>query len=216
MIDFTITACDEYDELKGLIYYLKRFLIDTDNILVFLDGFNTNQNMRDLVIESGCKLCEFDCVDFRSKFLFQKSKLTNKIVFGLCADEVPTIPLLYEVRKLAKADLNGVDVIAVPRMNIFSDIHTLEDKPMYTGDRPPKYLLDEPITQEGWHCWPDYQVRLWKNLPHITWGETTHTGIIGYRGMYVFPADAKYAILHVKTIARQERILKIYDKIGLG
>lgn len=215
MIDFTITACDEYDELKGLIYYLKYFLKSTDNIIVFLDAKNTNQNMIDMIKQSDVTLYIYAEENYYKRYVFEKSKCSNPIIFGLCADEMPTIPLVQQVTTIFEANPQ-LDAVAIPRINIFTNLTNKKADEMYVGNRGAGYLLKEPINEYGWHHWPDYQVRITRNVPYITHGQNTHDNLVGYKNLGFFPADPQFALLHVKSVERQERILKLYDKIGLG
>jgi len=215
MIDFTITACTEYNELKGLIYYLKNFINPDDNIIVFLDKNNTNQDMIDMVTQSGVIL-RFDTeTNYQKRYEYERSQCNNPIIFSFCADELPTIPLI-QYGMVIFNDHPECDAIAVPRINIFTDLTPKTASKMYTGNRPQNYLLEEPINAHGWHHWPDYQIRIIRNLPYITHGPYTHSNIVGYKNVGCFPADPKFAMFHVKTVEHQERILKLYDKIGLG
>jgi hypothetical protein len=215
MIDFTITACVEYYELKGLIYYLKYFIRESDNIIVFLDKNNTNQDMIDMVVSSGVVLRFNAESNYQKRYEYERSQCHNPIIFSFCADELPTIPLLQQGMKIF-TNSPQFDAIAVPRINMFTDLTKEKANQMYVGNRGQGYLLKEPINEHGWHHWPDYQIRIIRNLPHIIHGPYTHSNIVGYKNLGHFPADPQFAMFHIKSVEHQERILKVYDKIGLG
>ncbi len=85
---------------------------------------------------------------------------------------------------------------------------------MYVGQRPKNYLLTQPINENGWHYWPDYQVRLVKNVPYITYGHMTHDGIVGYKSLLHLPTEERYSLLHIKTVEQQSHRNMVYDNIG--
>ena len=57
----------------------------------------------------------------------------------------------------------------------------------------------EPIVQ-----WPDPQMRLYRNRPEIRWEGKVHEQLTGYSQYSMFPHDPQFAIIHRKTISRQE------------
>lgn len=50
---------------------------------------------------------------------------------------------------------------------------------------------------------PDYQTRIFKNLPHIKWEKKLHERIIGHITYVVFPKSEEYALIHTKTMKKQ-------------
>lgn len=211
---FAILACDELEELKSLIGYLRYFILNNDSISVSLDKKNTNTQIA----------CMLDSIQCEYQFIYgttpsqvvEEQRKTFKdadIIFGLCPDEIPTIPVLQNFRNIFEQNLE-IDAMAIPRINIFSNLTKERAAQMYTGHRPQNYLFEEPINEYGWHCWPDYQIRIHKHVPYIYYGDKTHTGLVGYKNLVAFPQDPQYALLHVKSIERQERAIKLYDKIG--
>jgi len=135
----------------------------------------------------------------------------NKVVLGICPDEIPPVPLLlYAKHRFIN---ESVDLVGIPRINLFTDLTEEKARSMYTGFRPQMFLWDEPKNEFGWHCWPDYQMRLYKNVDSIRWGGGVHGGVVG-ENMAHLPADPSIALVHIKSVEHQERILKLYDKLG--
>jgi hypothetical protein len=221
MIDYTIPVCVEYNELKGLVYYLYQFIQNTDKIVILLDIDHTNNNMLNLLDElsnnlsSNIIIGHFQYKQQYSRWIESDNELRklckNKIIFGLSPDEVPTIPLIQQIQILTQNNLNNFDALAVPRINIFSNLTTKNANSMYVGNRGAGYLLREPINEYGWHCWPDYQIRIYKNEPYIKYGNGLHDGFIGYKNLGLFPTSPQYSLLHVKSVEYHERMLKFYD-----
>ena len=209
-------ACTEVEELRPLIYYLKNFLTSEDEIVITVDGKHTNNDMISLLEETEVVWNRIDIWNVLGELVDINHKLcSGDIIFGVCPDELPTIPLLMSCKKIME-DNPTIDAIAVPRINIFTNLTKDKSDKMYTGPRPQNFLLEEPINEYGWHCWPDYQIRLMRNIPEIIYGSKTHSGMVGYKKVGTLPPSPELSLLHVKSVEHQERILKIYDKIGLG
>jgi hypothetical protein len=58
--------------------------------------------------------------------------------------------------------------------------------------------------------WPDFQTRLWRNLPHIRWIRPVHETLEGYKTIGSLPEAMEFAIMHHKTIQRQEQQNAMY------
>jgi len=62
-------------------------------------------------------------------------------------------------------------------------------------------------------CWPDPQMRLYKNAPHIKWTRPVHEQLTGYQNYSNLPFDPQYAIIHDKHIDRQEQQNALYETL---
>ena len=69
------------------------------------------------------------------------------------------------------------------------------------------------INERGWIMWPDYQGRLYKNNERIKWFNRVHERLTGYDICSSFPTDENYAIIHNKSIERQEKQNNYYDTL---
>jgi len=212
MIDYQITACIEYDELHRLISHINQVRREEDQIYVVLDKTNTNIDMENLLKEYDITYKVAQWNSMKESFDILKNLGSNETIFGMCPDELPSLDLLNFA--MYEFEHTTYDAIAVPRINIFSDLTPENVQKMYTGNREQDYLLKEPINEYGWHCWPDYQIRIHqRNIP-ITWGSNLHSGPTGFKNLGVLPADPRFALTHIKTISHQERILKNQDAKG--
>ena len=71
------------------------------------------------------------------------------------------------------------ELIKLPRLNMF--VREGED------------------VEESHVAWPDYQGRLYRNIPQrIQWHRPLHEKIQGYKAYTYLPKDDRYAILHIK------------------
>ena len=99
-------------------------------------------------------------------------------------------------------EMNDVDVILVPRVNIV------------------KGLTKEHIQRWGWHVneqgwvnWPDPQWRIYKNVDYIKWENKVHEKLTGYKTISNLPVDINFSLHHIKTIERQEQQNEYYSTL---
>lgn len=81
-------------------------------------------------------------------------------------------------------------------------------------------LTDEDIKRWGWIVdsegrvnFPDYQMRLYRNVPGIKWEGLLHSKMKGAKGVATLPTDELYCIIHHKKIERQREQNALYDRI---
>ena len=105
------------------------------------------------------------------------------------------IPQMLELNK-------GIDLMRVPRINKVEG------------------LTEAHIKQWGWNVdsegrvnWPDMQWRLYRNDPRIKWHGEVHEKIIGHATHVVLPIEEDFALIHNKTIERQERQNSYYNTL---
>jgi hypothetical protein len=61
--------------------------------------------------------------------------------------------------------------------------------------------------------WCDYQDRILKNKEEIKWERPVHEIITGYKTVSELPADPLFALIHEKTIEKQEKQNQLYNTI---
>ena len=69
------------------------------------------------------------------------------------------------------------------------------------------------VNENGWVNFPDYQWRIYRNDKRITWINKVHEVLSEYVTVAELPADPEYALIHNKTIDRQERQNAYYDTL---
>ena len=69
------------------------------------------------------------------------------------------------------------------------------------------------VNENGWVNWPDYQDRILKNKEEIKWERPVHEIITGYKTVSELPADPLFALIHEKTIEKQEKQNQLYSTI---
>jgi len=219
---YTIAACDEHEELTQLLTQLtSKTPFEDYAIVVVIDTTKINaQMMATVAYFSVNPKIEFVDNAFNGNFSDLKnlmnSMATNyncRWIFNIDADETPTDEFLRDIELiLSAADDSDVDAISIPRANYVHGI------------------TDYHINRWGWIVdthgrinWPDYQVRLYRNLPRLVWSGTVHETLSGITRLWPLPdkeirtdtGEATthpplYFLKHPKTIERQERQNSLY------
>jgi hypothetical protein len=208
-ISYAITACNEHVELKRLLEQLDNFIDDEDEIMVQLDSDNHTPEVNK--VASGIKIntgYEYHRIwtplnnDFAAFKNNLKIHCIKDYIFFIDADEYLSEHLLKTLKQVLTANPD-VDCFALPRVN------TVEG------------LTQEHIQKWGWRVddrkrvnWPDYQTRICKNDPDIKWIGKVHERLQGWKTASHFPSEYEdWALIHPKTIERQEKQNALYDKI---
>jgi hypothetical protein len=208
-IGYFITACNEYEELKKLLILLRTNIDKNDCIGVLLDENNVTDEVD--------SLCNQFLVPDNESFRVIYSNLDNDFasfknlgyhlfddcnwIFNIDADELPSSILIQNIKQII--DLNPeTELIYVPRINTVEGL---------TQDHINKWRWQ--VNEEGWVNWPDYQGRIYKRSPMIEWKGKVHERIEGMKKYSHLPAKEEFAFHHPKTIERQERQNKFYERI---
>jgi hypothetical protein len=94
-------------------------------------------------------------------------------------------------------------MIAVPRVNVVQNI--TQDHIARWGWR---------VDERGWINWPDFQLRVCRNTPDIKWENKVHEKLVGWKTASNLPfSNDEWALLHFKTIERQEKQNNFYSII---
>lgn len=212
--DFVLHGCVEYEDLFSLINTVNKLKESTDNIIVVLDSLTTSNEMIEMVHTFNIEPVLYPHHNWQDKFEFEKTLWKHDLIFELDADEIPPY-LLFKVFKEPFITHVDLEVLAVPRINLYIDATPEKVANMYVGNRPQNILLEQQASHQlGWVNWPDYQIRIHRPLSHLKWGDTTHSGISNYNTYDALPMEPAIALIHAKTVAHMERMLKCYDKLG--
>ena len=213
-ISYAITACNEHVELDRLLTQLLSSIRDEDEIVVQMD---VSQNDIPTLPEDKKKVLGYimnlqeqghirvilhplnnDFAEFKNNL---KKHCTKDYIFQIDADEYPHQELLGSLPAILEAN-DDTDVFLVPRIN------TVEG------------LTEQYIKQWGWNVdhhdrvnFPDYQWRIWKNIPKIKWINKVHERLDGF-GLYTnFPPLDEMCLYHPKDIKRQEKQNNYYNTL---
>ena len=192
-ISYAVTVCNELTEVERLLTQLLAQKHSEDEVVVLYDNNGTKEVLDYLQTVEGIKLV-WD--NFDGHFADWKNKLTalctGDFVFQIDADEYLADECVDLMHQILESNPE-VDLYFVPRINTVSG------------------LTEEHIQKWGWNVvngrvnWPDYQTRIYRNNSGIKWKNKVHEHIDGYKQYTVLPAVDELALIHPKTIERQEK-----------
>jgi glycosyltransferase involved in cell wall biosynthesis len=202
MISVAITVCDEHKELETLLDYLQERALSPDyEIVVQIDEQNHTPEVLHTIIDRGIKHHFFP---LNKDFAAYKNELfkhcSGEYIFQIDADELIASEMFEALPFILKANPE-VDLYYVPRINTVNGI------------------TQEHIQKWGWRYenervnWPDYQTRIYKNSPNIRWKNTVHEVIEGHKQFTMLPAVDELALIHHKSIERQEKQNDFYNTL---
>jgi hypothetical protein len=199
-LSYAITVCNELVEVQRLIECLQKYKRTQDQIVVLVDlskNEPTSELLGYLHKLSSNNVIKLKEDTFQGDFAEWKNKLTSSctgdFIFQIDADEYVYGEFIDLIHEILEANPE-VDLYYVPRINTVSG------------------LTQEHIQRWGWNVdslgrvnWPDYQTRIYRNSTNIKWKNKVHEVIEGYTQYTVLPAVDELALIHPKTIERQER-----------
>jgi glycosyltransferase involved in cell wall biosynthesis len=202
MISIAITVCNEAKELEALLEHLEdRALAPDYEIVVQIDQDNYTEDILRIVIGKGIKHWFYPLnKDFASYKNELKKHCSGKFIFQIDADELIAPEMIELLPEILKSNPE-VDLYYVPRINTVSGI------------------TPEHIQKWGWRYenervnWPDYQTRIYRNTPEVKWRNAVHEVIEGYKQFTVLPAVDELALIHHKSIEKQEKQNNFYNTI---
>ena len=204
-ITFAITVCNEIQEIKRLLSFLFKNKRDNDDIVVLFDTKNGTQEVENYlsnVIEPNFLYFKDE---FENHFGCWKNKLKNlckgDYIFFIDADEIPNLDFFLKLPNILKEYPNN-DLFYIPRINTVKGL---------TESHIIKWKMN---VKNNWINFPDYQVRLIKNLPYIFWTNAVHEVITGFKNPITLPPKEDFSLYHEKEIQRQEKQNDNYDKIA--
>jgi len=204
-ISYAITVCNELEEITKLLDFLQTNIREQDEIVIQFDADNTPEEVVDFLKLQNA-MHNYTVVDFPLNKDFAsfknnlKSHCSGDYIFQIDADEIPHQVLIGNLPNLLEN--NPVDIIFVPRVNTVEGL---------TEEHIQKWGWK--VNENGWVNWPDYQTRIYKNTPDVTWMNKVHESITGYNTFSNFPAEEHWALYHPKQIERQEKQNEFYETI---
>ena len=202
MISLAITVCNEAKELEALLEHLEdRALAPDYEVVIQIDQDNYTEDVLSVIIGKGIKHWFYPLnKDFASYKNELKKHCQGEFIFQIDADELIAPEMLELLPQIIEANPE-VDLYYVPRINTVSGI------------------TPEHIQKWGWRYennrvnWPDYQTRIYRNIPEIKWRNAVHEVIEGHKHFTVLPAVDELALIHPKSIERQEKQNQFYETL---
>lgn len=200
-ISYAVTVCNELTEVERLLTQLLAQKHFKDEIVVLYDNNGTKEVLDYLKTIEGIKLV---CDTFDGHFADWKNKLnavcSGDFIFQIDADEYLADELVDLMHQILESNPE-VDLYFVPRINTVSG------------------LTEEHIQKWGWNVangrvnYPDYQTRIYRNNSQVRWKNKVHEVIDGYKQYTILPAVDELALIHPKTIERQEKQNAYYNTL---
>ena len=205
-ISYAITVCNEFLEIQRLINFLLKHKRAQDDIVVLFDEANGDKEIESY-LRSHSVNGEFSWYagKFERHFADWKNKLTSyctgDYIFQIDADEIPNENLIIALPEVIEENPE-MDVYLVPRVNTVDGL---------TPEHIAKWGWN--VTETGWVNWPDFQWRIWKNLPEIKWINKVHERLDGFKTYTALPDAEYFALYHPKTIEKQEKQNNYYNTL---
>mgnify|MGYP003132893515 FL=1 len=201
-ISYAITASTEVEELPKLLSLLENSIREEDEIVLQLDKDNTDPLLRSLVKADfpTIKTITFPLNKHFGNFKNNlKDHCKKDYIFQIDADELPNEELIKLLPEIL-ATYPDCGLFHVPRVNTVEGVTT-------------RHLQEWnwTVNEQGWVNWPDWQPRLFKNLPEIEWDLPVHETIINFKTAAFFPESEEYCLYHAKSITKQESQNKFYS-----
>ena len=205
LISFAITTHNEGEYIRDLFDQLVPHCEQTGDEIIVVDDNSTDPFTLNLLYDYAdrniIQLYSHELNhDFGAHKNFLNSKCNGKYIFQVDADEKFNQNLLTYIHDII--DNNDIDLYMIPRVNVVSGL-TDEDIRRW-GWR---------INEKGWVMFPDYQTRLYKNVPEIKWEGKVHERIVGYKTTAPLPEEEEWSLYHIKDIDRQRKQNDYYDTI---
>ena len=203
-ISYAIPVCNEDKELDRLLSQLTKAKTEEDEIVVQCDLGNTTPEVYKVLEQytGKVKVVEFslngDFATFKNNL---KANCKGNWIFQIDADEYLNESFLYSLPFILSGNPE-VDLFLVPRINTVEGL---------TQDHINKWQWR--VDEKGWVNFPDYQTRILRNSPKITWTSKVHEVLTGHSNYVVLPAEEDYCLYHPKEIERQEKQNAYYASI---
>jgi hypothetical protein len=205
-ISYAITVCNEFVEIQRLVNFLLQHKRMQDNIVILYDEANGDPEI-EAFLRSHSLNKEFvwHKGKFDRHFADWKNKLTSlcngDYIFQIDADEYPSEDLIQSLPEIIELNPE-MDIYLVPRVNTVEGL---------TPEHIAKWGWN--VTDTGWVNWPDFQWRIWRNVPEIKWVNKVHERLDGFKTYTMLPDVEYFALYHPKTIDKQEKQNSYYDTL---
>lgn len=172
--------------------------------IVIVDNYSTNKDTNDIlnyyqtVDLPYMRICRYHLNNDYSVYKnYMISQCTKHYIFYLCANEYMTSKQIRDICNIVRHNLI-VEMFYLPRINIYSQDNQ-DDVLKYAHNN---YLYTSKTDNDMYIKidWPDFQGRVFKNLPHIKWYGMVHPYITGEKTYCKLPMEEKYAILNDKIL----------------
>jgi len=193
-LSYAICVCNEARDLYSLIAFLKKVKDVDDEINILVDTAHVSQQVlkvvdffkNDIVINER----DFDG-NFSDHRNYHITKCKGDYIFIIDPDEMPQEKIIKSLKTIIQED--NAELVYIPRINL---------QPGCTQEWLDKCKFK--VNELGWINWPDYQSRIFKNIPSIRYINKLHENINCKGKTMGLPADPSIALWHIKSIEKQD------------
>jgi len=236
-LSYAIPVCNEHKELKFILHQINSFIGEDDEIVIQCDQGNVTDEVIEVITEfsPNCR-SEFKVIDFALNKDFAafknnlKDNCSKDYIFQIDADEYLGDSLLMTL-PIVLQNASDVELFWLPRINI---VYGLTDE--YVESQ--RWRVNEfkfPVaitTQQPVINFPDYQARLFKNIPAIKWEGRVHEKVVGAKKFaYIgkefidinilsgeidsgdLEALQSWCLIHEKDFVRQQKQNEFYETL---
>lgn len=203
-ISYAIPVCNEYRELNNLLALLVDNRRGDDEIVVQADKGNTTADVYKVIdaFKDKIKFVEFPLEKNFARFKNHlKANCSGDWIVQIDADELLDESFVQYMHSVIALN-SSVEVFSIARINTVDGL---------TSEHIKRWGWN--LDSNGWVNFPDYQMRILKNIDRIQWVNKVHEKIVGHTSHAFLPTDEEYCILHHKSITRQEAQNNLYSAI---
>jgi hypothetical protein len=222
-ISYLITVSTETDTLKRLIERIY-YCLGSDELVILQDESNWDSKRKKYLAD----ITELNNTTSKIQYLpifvhplnadygahknWGTLKCTGNFIMQLDGDELPSENIIGENLHAIIESNPEVELIFVPRINDYKGV--TDEHAKQWGWRLTNSKLDGIAQGRPLVNMPDYQGRIYKNIPdRIKWDRKLHEKIQGHNQYSFLPAEEEYAIYHDKTIEKQLETNIRYNKV---
>jgi glycosyltransferase involved in cell wall biosynthesis len=202
-ISYLVTCHNETKTLDNLLHILDNYIGGTDDEVRIVVDNPTKETSDILYNWTSGQTKMFATEHALNKNYAEHKNFGNSLcsgdwIFQLDGDEMPPESLLGENLKSIIGSNPDVELIWVPRINDQRGVTEEDAKEFGWGL---VYLPEYESGKVPLVSWPDYQPRIYKNVPdRIKWAKPLHEQIVGHTQYGSLPAELGCALFHDKTI----------------
>ena len=193
-ISYAITVCNEHKEIKKLLTFLFDHKRKEDQVVVQMDTKATKEVWQACESFEVRPFDEYRLVEcaLEKNFAAYKNNLNKNCdgdwIFHIDAEEIPNEYLIEALPFILEAN-SDVEAYWIPRVNTVAGI---------TDNHIAKWGWR--VNEDGWVNFPDWQMRLYRNVEDIYWIKPVHEQLKGYTKFANLPAEERYCLYHPKIL----------------
>ena len=173
-ISYAITVCNEHKEIEKLLTFLFEHKRPEDQVVVQMDKDNSTDEVWNVCEKFESKPHnEYRLIQcsLNKNFAEYKNNLNSNCdgdwIFQIDADEIPNEYLIEALPFILEAN-DGTEAFWVPRVNTVAGI---------TDAHIAKWGWK--LNEDGWVNFPDWQMRIYRNIDTIYWIKPVHEQLKG-------------------------------------